>query len=94
MKSKLFIAVVALMVAGGTASAQKTQTKQQKGKPATTVVDKKQAACDGTCTGKGMGQGMMKGMKKGTGCGTCDATCVKFVDANKNGICDTKEKAK
>lgn len=94
MKAKLFIAALALIVAGGTASAQKAQTKQQKGKPAKTVVDKKQAACDSTCAGKGMGHGTMKGMKKGTCCGTSDATCAKFVDANKNGVCDTKEKAK
>ncbi|MDD4637909.1 MAG: hypothetical protein PHV66_09930 [Bacteroidales bacterium] len=92
MKAKLFIAALAMMVAGGTASAQKAQTKQQKGKPAKTIVEKKKAACDSTCTGKGMGQGMMKGMKKGSCSGTCDATCANFVDANKNGVCDKKEK--
>jgi hypothetical protein len=94
MKAKLFIAALALMVAGGTASAQKTQTKQQKGKADKTVVEKKKGGCESTCTGQGMGQGKGQGMKKGAGCGTCDATCAQFVDANKNGVCDKKEKAK
>jgi hypothetical protein len=96
MKTKLFLAGIAIMAATTMINAQSPQKKQGNGQGSTTgqctgFVD---ANKDGICDLSGTKQG--KPMRKNVRTtGTCNTSRTvhgsNFVDANKNGICDAYE---
>ncbi len=105
MKAKLFLTGLALMAVTAFASAQNPVAGQGRGNckgpgngtcKGVAFVDKNN---DGICdnntanaTGnKGKGNGICDGSGKGQGQGQGKGKGINFVDANKNGICDTYE---
>jgi len=104
MKVKVILAIIALIATVGTvgiASTQNTdQTKDAQSRKVCYVDANKNGVCDkyekGACTlaKKGLcdGSGKVKGKGKvQISCEGNDGKCADFVDANNNGICDSKE---
>lgn len=66
----------------------------ENGTPGNPNANGKQRLLDGSGRGQGKGQGLRngRGPGKGTGLRNGKGSGVNFVDANKNGICDRREK--